>query len=188
MRGTSVGILCLVVLAGCVTTYHIDIDGHQLHRKSRELRLRGKAVVDATKESSSIDRSRPYAEPVTIDQTVTDLRGRTRYVRDLLRGCADDDFSPAANVDCELDQPMAYYRTRTWETRSTTRFLQWTLGAAIAGTLGGALACHAFCPEDSTVQDVSTVTIYATGAAFLGIVIWAIVDCAGKWGQPGCRD
>src|SRR5687767_9607609 len=158
MRGIAV--VCLGALASCTTTYHIDLDGFGLHKKSRELRATGKATVDATKYSSStLDDPTPWRMPVTLDQQVTDPEGRTRTVRDLLRGCADDDVSPTANVDCELDKPMARYRTHTWSKRSSARFVQYTVGGAIVGVLGGALACDAFCNEDTTIQDVSHVAV-----------------------------
>lgn len=188
MRGILARV-ALVGLAGCATTYHIDVDGYALHKKSRELRLRKQATVDATKYSSSdLDDAKPWRVPITLDQQVTDRDGRTRWVRDLLRGCTDDDYTAAANVDCELDQPVAYYRTHEWTTRSTTRFVQYTLGGAIAGVLGGAIACNAFCDEDTALHDVSHVAVYAMGISLAAILVWGIVDCAGKWGQPGCRD
>jgi len=65
---------------------------------------------------------------------------------------------------------------------------QWTLAASITGALGGAIACDAFCGEDSTIYDVSHVAVYAMGGALAAVLIWGIIDCAGKWGQPGCRD
>jgi hypothetical protein len=189
MSGILARVVCIVALAGCVTTYHIDIDGYQLHQKSRELRTKGQAVVEGTRyTSSSLDHAKPWAEPVTIDQEVTDKQGRTRWVRDLLRGCADDDSKAESNVDCELDKPMSYYRTRTWEKRSTTRFVQYTLGAAISGVLVGAIACNAFCDEDTTIHDVSEVAVVSMGVALGAILLWGIIDCAGKWGEPGCRD
>lgn len=172
-----------------MTTYHIDIDGYGVHQKSRELRTTGKANVDATRyTSTAVEDSTPWSEPITIDQTVTDRDGKTRWIRDLLRGCADDDYKAESNVDCELDKPVSYYRTRTWEKRSTTRFIQYTVGGAITGVLGGAIACNAFCDEDTTVHDVSQVMVVSMGVALAGILIWGIIDCAGKWGEPGCRD
>ncbi len=186
MRGPAV--VCLVALASCTTTYHIEIDGYALHTKSRELRMRTRATVDATRYSSSdLDDPQPWRVPVTLDQPVTDREGRTRWVRDLLRGC-DDDLAAAVNVDCELDRPMVRYRTHTWSKRSTARFVQYTVGAAIGGLLGGALACDAFCEEGTTAHAASRAGVYAMSVGLAAILIWGIVDCAGNWGQPGCRD
>jgi hypothetical protein len=187
MRGNSAA-LCIVALASCTTTYHISVPGHALRKKSRELRFQGQATVEATKYSSSdFDKPIPWKLPIRADQQVTDNEGRTRWVRDLLRGC-DDEVAAAANIDCELDQPMARFRTHEWETRSTARFVQLTLGGAILGTLGGAIACNAFCDEDTTIHDVSHVAVYTMGIALAAVLVWGIIDCAGKWGQPGCRD
>jgi hypothetical protein len=185
-----VALVCIVAIASCSTTYHISIDGHALRKKSRELRLTGKATVDATKYSSSdLDDPVPWRSPVTLDQQVTDMDGRPRWVRDLVRGCADEDDDPTTpHADCVLEQHLNYYRTHTWTTRSNTRFIQYVAGGAILGTLGGALACDAFCAKDTTIQDVSHVMVYAMGISLAAILVWGIIDCAGKWGQPGCRD
>lgn len=191
MRSTLASLVCVVVLASCVTTYQVELDGFKLHQRSRALRSTGKAVVDASlviNGSSSVSDSKPYAEPVTIDQAVTDKRGNTRWIRDLLRGCADDDYAREANADCELDKPMTYYYTRSWEKRSTTRFVQLTLGSVIGGALIGAAACAGMCPDDTAIRTASQITAGVTAALFIGVVVWGILDCAGKWGQPGCRD
>jgi hypothetical protein len=184
-------VVCIVALAGCTTTYRVDMDGFAMHKRIRDLRYTGKATVDASlviNGSSSVSEDKPYSEPITVGQTVTDRTGKTRWVRDLLRGCDDDETKAAANVDCELDKPMAYYATRSWETRSTTRFLQYTLGGAIAGVVVGAIACAEACPDDTAIHDVSKGAVIVGGVALAGILVWAIIDCAGKWGEPGCRD
>lgn len=182
--------MCLVALAGCVTTYRIDIDGSTLHRRSKDLRYTGKAKVDATLvvDDAVLSGEKPWVEHVTMDQTVTDRAGKQRWIRDLLRGCDDNDPSATANVDCALDQPLAYYSTRSWQTRSTSRFLQYTLGATITGALLGAVVCAGMCPEDTTIHDVSKGTAIVLGVSLVGIIVWGILDCAGKWGEPGCRD
>jgi hypothetical protein len=181
-------VLCLV--AGCANRYRVTVDGPILHQHAADLRKVSFATVEAdesrTQESDTV--SQKIAEPITIDQTVHDRKGKVRWVRDLLRGCDDRDFTIAKNPDCELVATDSFYEIRRYQTRSTTRFLQFTLAGAIGGVFVGALVCTDACPEDSKIDKASEITVGVTVAALVGVLVWGVVDCMGHWGEPGCRD
>jgi len=183
--------IALAMLAACTTTYRITIDGATLHRRAAELAAHPTVMVEAeeTREEAQGDStSHQIAEPLAIDQTVTDHLGRTRWLRDLLRGCSPTDFSAAANPDCELAAPTAFYEVRRYERHNYTRFAQVALVGTLVATLAGAGICAASCKEGTTIETVSDYTVGIAATALAGALIWAIVDCAGHWGEPGCRD
>ncbi|HEY4057167.1 MAG TPA: hypothetical protein VGM39_11190 [Kofleriaceae bacterium] len=183
--------IAAVLLAGCLTEHTVVVDGPTLHQSAPDLEAHGVATVDADEvrvSDGDYTEHTAWRERVAIDQEVTDKLGRTRWVRDLLRGCSATDFSAAANPDCELETPAAEYKTRTWETRNTTMFLQIALAGTTVGALGAAGICLDKCDDDSGWHHASAYTLGIAGTALVGTLIWAILDCSGKWGEPGCRD
>ena len=183
--------VALALSAACTTTYRITVDGATLHRKASALATHPVVMVDAdeTREEDQGDTTqRQIAEPIAIDQTVTDRRGRTRWVRDLLRGCSPSDFTAAANPDCELIAPDSFYEVRRYEHRNYARFAQIVLVGTLVATVAGAGVCAASCKDGTTIKTASEYTAGIAATALVGALVWAIVDCVGHWGEPGCRD
>lgn len=178
------------LLAGCTVRHTISVSGDALLASANTLRTTGKASVETHElvDSETDDpERRARLETVTIDQTVTDPRGRTRWVRDLLRGCEPSEAGRAPNVDCIL-AAGGYYDLRAWETRDIGPVLGGAIAAAVVGGLGTAGICLEKCDTGSTPYEVSKWSLIGTGTLVVGVIVWAIIDCSGKWGQPGCRD
>lgn len=181
----------VALLAGCLMEHKVVVDGISLQQNATDLQAKGSAYV-AVDESRSADfgydEHVSKSEAIGIDQEVTDNMGRTRWVRDLLRGCSATDFSEAANPDCELTKLGSSYQLRSWETRNTTMFFQLSLVGLTVGALGAAGICLEACSDDSGWHDASKYTLAGAGTLLAGTLVWAILDCMGKWGEPGCRD
>jgi hypothetical protein len=188
VRLTS-AVLLASLLGGCVTEHHIFVQGASLQQTSGDLQAKGSAdvAVDEVRHGFVGDDSvTPRIERVAIDQPVTDRLGRTRWVRDLLRGC--DATDGAASVDCELVQPGAAYELRRYDTHDPVLFTQIATTGLVVGGLGAAAVCLGACEDDSRWRTASAWTLGVTGAAIVGLLVWAILDCRGRWGQAGCRD
>jgi hypothetical protein len=184
-------VVALALSAACTTTYRITVDGATLHHQAAALATRGIAVVDAdeTREEQQGDStSHQIAQPVAIDRTVIDHLGRTRWVRDLLRGCSPTDFSLAANPDCELVAPGAFYEVRRYERHNYKRFAQVALVGTLVATVAGAAVCAEACKDGTAIHTASEYTAGIAATALVGALVWAIADCIGHWGEPGCRD
>lgn len=178
------------VLSGCLMRQRVVIDGPTLHRQGAALHATGRAEVVATveHEPAAAGGATSIPETITIDQTVHDDRGKLRWIRDLLRGCADDDFSRAANPDCELVDAARLYELRRHESRSLSRFAGYTIGATLVTGVVGTLACSAACEDGTRIETASNIAAGVMGAGLVALVVWMFVDCSGRWGQPGCRD
>lgn len=66
------------------------------------------------------------------------------------------------------------------------------IGVVVLGALVGSVACTLACPSDSTVEETSEITAGVLGiglaVGLVGLIVWGIVSCSGKWGQSGCHD
>jgi hypothetical protein len=62
------------------------------------------------------------------------------------------------------------------------------VGVGVLGVLAGAATCELACADDSSWKRASDITLITAGALLGGALVWAFLSCAGRWGQPGCRD
>jgi hypothetical protein len=187
MRPSIVALVAATALVACTTHHAISVTGVELHRNLPALRARGQAVVYATDLRDGDPH--PVYETLRADQAVLAELRPTR-IRDLTIGC--DDAVPE-RADPSSPCPLVRLRNQALEIRQydyvdVGRPLRWTLGSVLIGTLGASLTCKAACDDGSTLDRRSTIVLGVVGVAAAGMVVWALIDCSGRWGSAGCHD
>jgi len=174
------------VATGCTVEHRVVTTGADIHRELPALRANGSAAIDAREETG--DKQEPRRATVAMNQRVT-ARNKRFAVSDLAEDCP---VTPHFNADGEplehcglLDLRHQSIELGRYQTRSVGTFVRQTVGFTILGTWIGSGICWAACPDDSSIREASKYTFLTTAAV---AVVWMLVDCAGRWGQPGCRD
>jgi hypothetical protein len=177
--------VALLLIASCAVEHKVVVSGAELHRVLPEIRAHGSAVVAAT-DLRTDGNGHPYArqETVRLDMEIGAEDGQMSFA-ELVKGC----HGAQPEVGCDLDSfahmDFELYR---YNTHSARAFFGRAGGIIGLTAFVGAVGCGLACADGSTAKTVSEYTVIGLGAALVGVIVWAIVDCMGKWGQPGCRD
>lgn len=185
--------------AACATEHRVVVSGSALYHTMAERRAKGTSQVPASDLSD--DGAQPTYAVVASGSSLGLEEGKMSLA-ELERGCAgparagDGSVAPATgqavarpaeDAGCSLTQ---YADTMFTVRRYDEHYVPVgkIVGYAGLSLIGAAAVCEFACREDSTEKTASDVTLIAVGSLFLGALVWAFVDCMGKWGQPGCRD
>ncbi len=180
-----------LLLSGCAQYAKVRVTGAALHREIAALRRNGEATVEATRTKGG-QRPRRILERVRSSQELA--LGDKRYaIVQLMNQCPDtppflEDVASARSC------PLVVMREQNLIVRSTkSREFPGVASIASVILLSGTIAsitCLSIssCSDDPTADGVSKGTLIATGVIAAGALVWAIVSCSGRWGQPGCRD
>jgi hypothetical protein len=185
--------LVAVVLVGslpaCTVQHRLTVTGSEVHRNLGALRANGSATVDMVEERDDSDDTRRRPEVLRADQPL--LRaGQRLSIAALARGCRDvvpfaDDRTSQA--DCPLVQMREVaFEVRTFQSVSFRTPI--ILTALFAAGAGGGFAFDGLRGSDSTLETAGNHAVGFLCGFLIAGTIWMIVDCKGRWGQPGCRD
>ncbi len=184
--------------AACATEHRVVVSGSALYHTMAERRAKGTSQVPASDLSDDGAQS-TYA--VVASGSSLGLEEGKMSLAELERGCAGpaspgaaaaDQAGPAVarpaeDASCSLTQYAdTMFTVRRYDEHHVP--VGKILGYTGLSLIGAAAVCEFACREDSTEKTASDVTLIAVGSLFLGALVWAFVDCMGKWGQPGCRD
>ena len=177
--------------AGCTTPHSVWVSGRELHHNLIPLRDDGRATVDAVDviDPRSTTDGAATRELITDDQPLYLLGTHRVIARELIDGCpvypplAEDHVSGAS---CPLvqhrDDP---FLIRRYDDRTYSRTAAAVVTLAILSSAVAAGICEGECSDSSNWKTASSWTLLGEG---VGLVLWLVLSCAGKWGQPGCRD
>lgn len=189
MRG-AVAVMCVAVLLlpGCAVPHHVSVTGRDLFAQIAALRAHGVAVVPAM-ISEDGKRPRPSRETIRLGQRLQ-FEGGTLTVRQLIDGCGELPDRPAGfEPTCMLVLLAGdTFRVRTFTTRSLRQAVYSAATVVVLGSLLAAAICEGACAEDSKPDTASEITLGVGAGLFVGLIVWMFIDCAGRWGSPGCRD
>jgi hypothetical protein len=184
-----VAVVLLGMLPACTVQHRVTVTGSEVHRNLGALRAKGSARVDMVEERDDRDGTRRRPEVLRADQPL--LRGgHPLSIAALARGCRDvapfaDDRTSQA--DCPLVQMREVaFEVRTFQSMSFRKPIGLT--ALFAAGVGGGFAFDALRGHDSTLEGVGNHAVGFLCGFLIAGTLWMIVDCKGRWGQPGCRD
>lgn len=190
MRAVGASLILATLTTGCAVKHQVTIRGADLIPHIATLRARGAVAIPATLHEDG-KPPRATQETIRLGQRLG-YQGGTMTVEQLIDGCGDTaagdhraGFEPSCMLIHFAEDTLA---VRGYTTRSVK---QAAAGAIFLSALGGLIAagiCESVCREDSTADTASEITLGTAGALFGGLIVWMFIDCAGRWGSPGCRD
>ncbi len=182
-------VVLAVSLPACTVQHRLTVTGSEVHRNLGALRAKGSATVEMVEERDDRDDTRRRPEVLRADQPL--LRGRHPLsIEALARGCRDivpfaDDRTSQA--DCPLVQMREVaFEVRTFQSISFRTPI--VLTALLAAGVGGGFAFDSLRGSDSRLETVGNHAVGFLCGFLIAGTFWMIVDCNGRWGQPGCRD
>jgi hypothetical protein len=190
MRAAISWILAISAATGCVTHHRVVVLGRQLHESMEERHARGQSVVQASDLAG--ENAMATTAVVKRGDTVGFTGGARLRLEELERGCPAAP-APLGQVATEADCPLvqladSQFELRRYQTRDARPVVGGVVGGLILGALAGAVVCEYKCDDPSTPKLASDIVLGSLAVVLVGGLIWAILDCSGRWGQAGCRD
>ena len=182
-------VVLLGSLPACTVQHRVTVTGSEVHRNLGALRAKGSATVEMVEARDDSDDTRPRPEVLRADQPL--LRGRhSLSIAALAENCRDvvpfaDD--PTSQSDCPLVQMRdVAFEVRTFQSRSFREPI--ILTAILAAGVGGGFAFDGLRGSDSRLEAVGNHAVGFLCGFLIAGTFWMLIDCKGRWGQPGCRD
>ena len=184
-----VAIVLVGSLPACTVQHRLTVTGSEIHRNLGALRAKGSATVEMVEERDDRDGTRRRPEVLRSDQPLV-RGGHPLSIAALARGCRD--VAPFADDrTSQADCPLVQMREVAFEVRTFQSLNFRTpigLTALLAAGVGGGFAFDALSGSDSTLETVGNHAVGFLCGFLIAGTFWMIVDCKGRWGQPGCRD
>jgi hypothetical protein len=180
----------VLALASCAVQHHVAVTGRALHDALPDLRAHGQANVDTIHFVDDEDDVHHVQEKLTFDQPI-DFEHTHTTIREFTSNCRDvppftgDHVSGAPCPLVALDD--AAFHVRDYTTRDIRGAILHGLTIATLGGTAGAFVCELAC-ADGALKTASGYTLIGAGTLLVGTIVWAILDCRGRWGSSGCHD
>jgi hypothetical protein len=187
--------LLLAVATACSVQHRVVVTGRELHRNIVQLRTQGSAEVEVIDYTHGHDPAHKrsvvrFDQQVLVGNKRVAISALAEHCKDVLPFAEDK----ASQADCgfvkhkDTGLELSRYESRSIRDAFHTA-LGWTLGLGFLGAVGFGIGCEvAPCTDGTQLEEAGDYALGGALAIVLAVIVWAIIDCMGKWGQPGCRD